>query len=55
MTPFEAVNGIPPPHLLTYIPCTSRIQAVDEYLRDRHTILRELRHNLSLASQQMKC
>lgn len=55
MTPFEAVYGIPPPHLLTYIPGTSRIQAVDEYLRDRDTILRELRYNLSLARQRMKC
>ena len=55
MTPFEAVYGIPPPYLLTYIPGTSRIQAVDEYLRDRDTILHELRHNLSMASQRMKC
>ena len=55
MTPFEAVYGIPPPHLLTYIPGTSRIQAVDEYLRDRDTILHELHHNLSMATQRMKC
>lgn len=54
MTPFEAVYGIPPPHLLTYVPGTSHIQAVDEYLRDRDTILRELCHNLSLARQRMK-
>ncbi|KAH9770903.1 Integrase catalytic domain-containing protein [Citrus sinensis] len=54
MTPFEAVYGIPPPHLVTYVPGTSRVQAVDEYLRDRDTILRELRHNLSLARQRMK-
>ena len=54
MTPFEAVYGIPPPHLLTFVPGTSRVQAVDEYLRDRDTILRELRHNLSLARQRMK-
>lgn len=55
MTPFEAVYGIPPPHVLTHIPGTSRIQAVDEYLYDRNTILRELRHNLSMATQWMKC
>ncbi|KAK9189481.1 hypothetical protein WN943_018078 [Citrus x changshan-huyou] len=50
----RSVYGIPPPHLLTYVPGTSRVQAVDEYLRDRDTILRELRHNLSLARQRMK-
>ena len=54
MTPFKAVYGISPPHLLTYVPGTSRVQAVDEYLRDRDTILYELRHNLSLARQRMK-
>ena len=51
MTPFEAVYGIPPPSILTYVLGTSHIQAVDEYLRDRDTILSVLRHNLSLASQ----
>lgn len=55
MTPFEAVYGIPPPRLLAYVPGTSHIQAVDEYLRDRDTILRELRHNLLLAQDRMKC
>jgi hypothetical protein len=55
MTPFEAVYGVPPPNLLAYIPGTSRIQAVDEYLRDRDTILLELRHNLQLAQNLMKC
>jgi hypothetical protein len=48
-TPFEAVYGTPPPTLLTYVPGISRIQVVDESLRDRDAILRELRHNLSLA------
>ena len=55
MTPFEAVYGIPPPSILTYVLGTSHIQVVDEYLRDRDTILSVLRHNLSLASQRMKC
>ncbi|KAL6313963.1 hypothetical protein AAG906_011693 [Vitis piasezkii] len=36
---FAAVYGIPPPSILTYVPGTSHIQAVDEYLRDRDTIL----------------
>ena len=55
MTPFEAVYGILPPRLLAYVPGTSRVQAVDEYLRDRDAILRELRYNLLQAQNRMKC
>ncbi|KAL5544073.1 hypothetical protein UlMin_007857 [Ulmus minor] len=55
MTPFEAVYGIPPPRLLAYVPGTSRVQAVDEYLCDRDAILRDLRHNLLQAQNRMKC
>jgi hypothetical protein len=35
MTPFEAVYGLPPPRLLTYVPGTTRLEAVDEVLRSR--------------------
>ena len=38
-----------------YVPCTSRIQAMDKCLRDRDVILKELRHNLLLAQNHMKC
>ena len=55
MTPFEAVYGIPPRSLLTYIPDTCRVQAVDEYLCDRATILHELCLNFALARNRMKC
>lgn len=55
MTPFEVAHGIPPPDLLAYVPGTSRVQAVDKYLRDRDAILRELHHNLILAQNRMKC
>ncbi|XP_068636134.1 uncharacterized protein [Aristolochia californica] len=55
MTPFEAVYGIPPPSLLAYVPSTSHVQAVDEYLCDRDVILHELRRNLLLAQERMKC
>ncbi|KAF9663416.1 hypothetical protein SADUNF_Sadunf17G0047600 [Salix dunnii] len=54
-TPFEAVYGTPPPTLLTYVPGTSRIQAVDENLRGHDAILKELLHNLLLAQNRMKC
>lgn len=32
MTPFEAVYGVPPPRLLSYIPGTTRVEAMDEVL-----------------------
>jgi hypothetical protein len=55
MTFFEVVYGTTPPTLLIYVPGTSRIQAVDECLRDRNAILKELRHNLFLTQNHMKC
>ncbi|KAL7090674.1 hypothetical protein ACP275_12G056400 [Erythranthe tilingii] len=55
MTPFQVVYGIPPPSLLDYVPGTSRVQAVDEYLRDRDAILCELKHNVIIARNRMKC
>ena len=54
MTPFKVVYGISPSNLLSYISGTAKVQAVDEYLRDRSTILRELQHNLNLARNRMK-
>jgi hypothetical protein len=42
MTPFEAIYGTTPLTLLIYVPGTSRIQSVDECLRDRDAILKEL-------------
>jgi hypothetical protein len=54
LTPFEVVYGVPPPRLLTYIPGTTRVQAVDEVLRNREQILSILNHNLKQAQQRMK-
>lgn len=54
ISPFEAVYGTPPPTPLTYVPGTSRVQAVDEFLRDRDSILRELRRNLLVTRDRMK-
>ena len=53
-TPFEAVYGVPSPSLIPYVPGTSHVQAVDEYLRDGTTILRESKQNLVLAQERMK-
>ncbi|KAL5832710.1 hypothetical protein ACOSQ3_016384 [Xanthoceras sorbifolium] len=54
ITPFEVVYGIAPPNLLSYIPRTTKVQAVDEALRDRETILKTLRHHLVLAKNRIK-
>ncbi|GJZ63641.1 transposon ty3-G gag-pol polyprotein [Tanacetum coccineum] len=54
MTPFEAVYGRPPPRLLTYVPGTSKVQAVEEFLLDRDKLLRDLRSNLLIARDRMK-
>ena len=43
MSPFEAIYGMPPPppppSLLTYLPGTTQVAAVDSYLQDRDSIL----------------
>ena len=39
ITPFEAVYGIPSPHLLTYVPGTAKVQAVDEYCREFRPVM----------------
>ncbi|GJV18918.1 transposon ty3-G gag-pol polyprotein [Tanacetum coccineum] len=54
MTPFEAVYGRPPPRVLTYVPGTSKVQAVEEFLIDRDKVLHDLRSNLLAANDRMK-
>jgi hypothetical protein len=54
MTPYEAVYGVPPPRLLSYVPGTTRVEAVDEVLRNREQILQLLQHNIKQAQQRMK-
>jgi len=39
VTPFEAIYEIPPPNLLSYVPGTTKVQAVDEFLSDQELIL----------------
>jgi hypothetical protein len=51
MRPFMAY---PPPRLLSYIPGTTRVEAVDEMLRNREQILTLLRENIKHAQQRMK-
>lgn len=52
--PFEAVYDIPPLSLLTYDPSTIGVDAINTYLSDRDTILRELHSNLLQAQDRMK-
>lgn len=53
-TPYEVVYGKPVPTLLSYVPGTSSIEAVDQELRTRDLIIKELRNQLSMAQQRMK-
>ena len=55
MSPFEAVYGVSPPSMVLYIPGTAKVQDVDDMLRSRDDILRDLRKNLVAAQVRMKC
>ncbi|KAK2661807.1 hypothetical protein Ddye_000381 [Dipteronia dyeriana] len=46
MSTFEAIYGVHQPSVLSYVPGITKIQAVDDLLRSRDDILRDLRHNL---------
>lgn len=54
MTPFEAVYGRPPPPLIHYVPGSAVVHEVDQTLRSRDDILRELKDNLAAARNRMK-
>ncbi|MCI20299.1 retrotransposable element Tf2 155 kDa protein type 2 [Trifolium medium] len=53
-SPFHVVYGKPPPSLPQYITGTTTIEALDETLRDRDTILQILNKKLAKAQQAMK-
>lgn len=54
LTSFEVVYGYPPPSLPTYVLGKTKVQAVDELLRDYVEILQILRCNLILAHDRIK-
>eukprot|EP00253_Pinus_taeda_P025117 PITA_25117 len=54
MTPYEAVYDQLPPSLTSYIKGCSKVQAVDQLLQDRSTMLAHLRENLHQAQNRMK-
>ena len=54
MTPYEAVYGQLPPSPTSYIKGCSKVQAVDQLLQHRATMLAHLRENLHQAQNRMK-
>lgn len=53
-SPFEIVYGRQPPTLLTYIPGTARVAAVEQELLGRDILLRELKEKIQHAQNRMK-
>jgi len=49
MTPFEAVYETLPSRLLSYVPCTTTVDAINVLLRDRTQLITLLRHNMKQA------
>eukprot|EP00253_Pinus_taeda_P019607 PITA_19607 len=54
MTPYEAVYGQLPPSPISYIKGCSKVQAADQLLQNRTTMLAHLRENLHQAQNRMK-
>ncbi|XP_062099824.1 uncharacterized protein LOC133805673 [Humulus lupulus] len=54
MTPFQATYGQLPPTITAYTRGSTTIQAVEEDLMTRDTILRQLKHNLQQAQNHMR-
>eukprot|EP00253_Pinus_taeda_P031277 PITA_31277 len=54
MTPYEAVYGQLPPSPTSYLKGCSKVQAVDQLLQHRTTMLAHLQENLHQAQNRMK-
>ena len=54
MTPYEVVYGQPPPSLTSYLPGSSKVQAIDSTLAQREQLLQTLKDNLAQAQHRMK-
>jgi len=52
--PFEAVYGIPPTRLMSYVPGTTTVESIDVILKDRAQLITLLRHNMQQAQHRMK-
>jgi hypothetical protein len=54
MTPFETVYRKKPPSVLSYLPGTSKVQAIDQTLTVREDMFRTLKENLVMEQNHMK-
>jgi len=54
MTPFQALYGRPPPTVPFYHVGSSPVNEVDQALLTRDDLLRQLKHNLAMATNRMK-
>jgi hypothetical protein len=53
-TPFELVYGRLAPNLLSYVPGTARVESVEQMLRERDVVFRQVRIKLYQAQNRMK-
>lgn len=54
MTPFQALYGKPPPHLVRFGNLSTSVEHLDQLLRERDAMLDEIQFNLVKAQQNMK-
>lgn len=54
ISPFQALYGMPPPRLLSYVAGTTANEAVDQHLKSLEQILSLLKENLRKAQSRMK-
>jgi len=54
LIPFQVVYGRLPPKILSYVPGTTKVRAVEDYLQDPDLMLKTLRANLFKAQCRMK-
>ncbi|CAM8886149.1 unnamed protein product [Rhodiola kirilowii] len=52
-TPYEVVYGRPPPALLDHVPGSTTVATLEEQIKQREDLLRELKQNLARAQQRM--
>lgn len=53
-SPYEVLYGREPPNLLSYVPGTTKLEAVEKELQDRDQVLEELKDQLKEAQARMK-
>jgi len=54
MTPYEVVYGQQSPSVISCLPGTSKVQAMDSLLYNRDVTLSALKDNLAMAQNRMK-